>query len=117
MDEMEDAKKEYDKKMKEIENMSADPDYNGSDTWSSEDIAITETPTKEQLEKRAEEEAKNFDAMSEDGKLAKNAAESVSDEEPYSKKIDAVKDALKDKYQNDPQGLEDAAKYALEEYE
>ena len=117
MDEMEDAKKEYDKKMKEIENMSPDPDYNGSDTWSSEDIAITETPTKEQLEKRAEEEAKNFDAMSEDGKLAKNAAESVSDEEPYSKKIDAVKDALKDKYQNDPQGLEDAAKSALEEYE
>ena len=33
MDEMEDAKKEYDKKMKEIENMSADPDYKGSDTW------------------------------------------------------------------------------------
>ena len=69
------------------------------------------------MEKRAEEEAKNFDAMSEDGKIAKNAAESVSDEEPYSKKIDAVKDALKNKYQNDPQGLEDAAKYALEEYE
>ena len=69
------------------------------------------------MEKRAEEEAKNFDAMSENGKLAKDASESVSDEEPYSKKIDAVKDALKDKYQNDPQGLENAAKYALEEYE
>ena len=55
--------------------------------------------------------------MSEDGKIAKNAAESVSDEEPYSKKIDAVKDALKNKYQNDPQGLEDAAKSALDEYE
>ena len=117
MDEMEQAKKEYDEKMKEIENMQPDPDYKGSETWSVEDISSTETPTKEQLEKRAEEEAKNFDAMSEDGKIAKNAAESVSDEEPYSKKIDAVKDALKNKYQNDQQGLENAAEYALEEYE